>query len=204
MANVLLREARTRRYMSGELSSFVTGSVYAVIASIWSARTPEGHKRAADLLTLRKLFFTVEVQRLQHRSVADGEQVCLNACLVVNAGPGGSHEEIARTPFEAHAIDDRAAAALKDDVDGTARLAFGGRARARSEAVHLAGKGTDCRASRQRVHELQAHQRAAARLVQRLKRALGLPPAVAQQRRVGHGRASAQLAQPDPRKSLFG
>src|SRR5438270_8288738 len=89
-------------------------------------RTLEGHKRATDLLALHQLFFTVQVQRLQDWSVTDGEQVCLKICLVVNAGPGRSHEDIARAPLEAHTVDHRAAAALKNHVDGTARLAFRG------------------------------------------------------------------------------
>src|SRR6266478_5277298 len=71
-----------------------------------SQNTLERHKCTADLLALRKLLFTVEVQCLQDWSIADGEQVGSFKRFVVNTGPGRGHEDIARTPFEAHAIDD--------------------------------------------------------------------------------------------------
>src|SRR5258706_3261519 len=126
-----------------------------------SQRTLEGHKTATDLLALHQLFFTVKVQRLQNWPVTDGEQVCLKICLVVNAGPGRSHEDIARTPLEAHTVDHREAAALKDYVDGTARLALRGCACAGIEAVHLARQGTPPPGPRQPGHALHAHHRTA-------------------------------------------
>src|SRR5579859_796309 len=123
-----------------------------------SRDTFERGKRPDELLVLRKLLFTVEVQHLENWSVTDSEQIRLNVCFMLNAGPRRSHEDIPRTPLEEHSIDHRATAALKDDVDRTARLAFRRCACTRGKAVHLAGKGTHCRTSSQRVHELQAHK----------------------------------------------
>jgi len=36
-------------------------------------RSLERHKHPADLLTLRKLLFTIQIQRLQHWPITDGE-----------------------------------------------------------------------------------------------------------------------------------
>src|SRR5690242_6559289 len=100
---------------------------------------------------------------------------------MVNAGPRWRYEHIARPPREAHAIDHGATAAVEDNIDGTSRLALGRCARAGVDAVHLAGKRTDCRASRERIDKLQADHRAAPRLVQCFERALSLRPRVAQE-----------------------
>src|SRR5690242_819898 len=105
---------------------------------------------------LRKLLFTVEMQHLQHWPITDGKEICSFKRFVIDTCPGRRHEDIARTPFEAYPIDHRVAVALEDHINGTTSLAPGGCARAGIEAVHLAGKGTHCRASRERVHILQA------------------------------------------------
>ncbi len=158
----------------------IRGPRTAYLEAIRSARADhafEGHKRIDHLLRLCPFLFPIEVQRCQDRPISDSKQIGAFRGFMVHAGPGGRHEAIVRFPLKAHPIDDGMSAALKDDIDGAAGLAPGGCARAGIQAMHLAGKGTLCRASGERVNELQATYRVATRLVQRFERALGFRPA---------------------------